>query len=148
MTTTDLADRLAAALGATRTRRTVSGVRLDIEGFDVETLVGAIAEARLRLGAITGTPSPSGETDIVYHFVGPDGFLDIATTTRNGAIGSLAPHLRPASWAEREIHDLFAVDFLGHPDPSPLMRPEGFEPGMMRAPMCVARRTPDLSHTE
>lgn len=148
MTETELVERLARVLAPTGLRRTVSGVRLDVAGLDVEALAGAVAQAPLRLGAITGTPLPSGETEIVYHFVGPDGFVDVATVTRNGAIGSLAPHLRPASWAEREIHDLFAVDFLGHPDPSPLMRPEGFEPGMMRAPMCAARRSPEFSRSE
>ena len=140
---------LVAALPGARIRPTPSGVRLDVDGLDADALVGAVGRLDLRLGAITGTPSlGSNETEIVYHFVGPDGFVDVATATRNGAIASLAPFLRPASWAEREIHDLFAVDFVGHPDPSPLMRPEGFEVGMMRAPMCAARRLPPHTRSE
>lgn len=141
MTPTERLVRLAEAFPGARTRTTPSGVRFDTATLDADALLGAVADCGLRLGTITGTPAlDSNETEIVYHFVGPEGFVDVATATRNGAITSLAPHLRPASWAEREIHDFFAVDFVGHPDPSPLMRPEGFEVGMMRAPMRAARR--------
>nr|WP_238481904.1 NADH-quinone oxidoreductase subunit C [Pinisolibacter aquiterrae] len=103
----------------------------------------------LRLGTITGIPlGPDGETAIIYHFVAHDRIVDVATVTRNNAIASLAPRLRPASWAEREIHDLFDVDFLGHPNLAPLMRPEGYATGMMRAPMCAARRPAPPSNPE
>lgn len=34
---------------------------------------------------------------------------------------------RAADWYEREAHDLFGVEFEGHPDPSPLLLYEGFE---------------------
>lgn len=149
MTSTDRLAPLAAALPGAGRRVTPSGVRFDVDGFDADALVHAVGSLGLRLGAITGTPSlGSNETEIVYHFVGTDGFVDVATATRNGAIASLTPFLRPASWAEREIHDFFAVDFVGHPDPSPLMRPEGFEVGMMRAPMCAARRLPSHMRSE
>lgn len=149
MTGSDLADRLCRDLAAVRRSRTTSGVRLEVDRLDVAALARSADDLGLRLGAITGTPSaPQGETEIVYHFVGPDGLVDVATTTRDNTIASLAPRLRPAGWAEREIHDLFGVDFVGHPDPSPLLRPEGFDVGMMRAPMCAARRRPDLASSE
>lgn len=149
MTPTDRLTRFAAALPLARMRATAYGTRFDTESLDAHALVRAAADCGLRLGTITGTPAlTSNETDLVYHFVGPDGFVDVATTTRDGAVSSLAPHLRPASWAEREIHDFFAVDFVGHPDPSPLMRPEGFEVGMMRAPMRAARRPRPVPPTE
>jgi NADH-quinone oxidoreductase subunit C len=149
MTPTERLSSLAAAFPGARRRATPSGVRFEVASLDADVLVAVAAATGLRFGTITGTPSlGSNETDLVYHFVGPEGFVDVATATRNGAIASLAPRLRPASWAEREIHDLFAVDFVGHPDPSPLMRPEGFEVGMMRAPMCAARRPTALTRSE
>jgi len=43
---------------------------------------------------------------------------------------------RAADWYEREAHDLFGVEFEGHPDPSPLLLYEGFEgyPGRKEFP--------------
>ena len=43
---------------------------------------------------------------------------------------------RAAEWYEREAHDLFGVDFEGHPDLSPLLLYEGFEgfPGRKEFP--------------
>ncbi len=43
---------------------------------------------------------------------------------------------RGADWYEREAHDLFGVDFDGHPDMSPLLLYEGFEgfPGRREFP--------------
>lgn len=43
---------------------------------------------------------------------------------------------RGADWYEREAHDLFGVDFDGHPDLSPLLLYEGFEgfPGRKEFP--------------
>ena len=43
---------------------------------------------------------------------------------------------RAADWYEREAHDLFGVEFEGHPDLSPLLLYEGFEgyPGRKEFP--------------
>ena len=43
---------------------------------------------------------------------------------------------RGADWYEREAHDLFGVDFDGHPDMSPLLLYDGFEgvPGRREFP--------------
>jgi NADH:ubiquinone oxidoreductase subunit C len=37
-----------------------------------------------------------------------------------------------ASWPEREIHDFFAVKFVGHPNLVPLLRPPGLKEGFFR----------------
>lgn len=44
---------------------------------------------------------------------------------------------RAANWYEREAHDLFGVDFSGHPDMSPLILFDGFEgyPGRKEFPL-------------
>ena len=44
---------------------------------------------------------------------------------------------RAAEWFERECHDLFGVEFVGHPDPAPLLLYEGFEghPGRKSYPL-------------
>ncbi|MBV5263741.1 NADH-quinone oxidoreductase subunit C [Pinisolibacter aquiterrae] len=149
MTHTDLLARLADLPGVERVADGANGIRADAPFLDVDALADALPALGLRLGTITGIPlGPDGETAIIYHFVAHDRIVDVATVTRNNAIASLAPRLRPASWAEREIHDLFDVDFLGHPNLAPLMRPEGYATGMMRAPMCAARRPAPPSNPE
>ncbi len=49
---------------------------------------------------------------------------------------SVTPVWRAANWYEREAHDLFGVDFEGHPDLTPLLLYEGFEgyPGRREFP--------------
>lgn len=54
------------------------------------------------------------------------------------AIKSIAPFLPGAEWIEREIHDLFGIDFTGHPDMRRLILaddwPEGVYPLRKAAP--------------
>ena len=54
----------------------------------------------------------------------------------NPSLPSLTSIWRAADWYEREAHDLFGVEFEGHPDMSPLLLYEGFEghPGLKEFP--------------
>jgi NADH-quinone oxidoreductase subunit C len=54
----------------------------------------------------------------------------------DASISSVTSIWRAADWYEREAHDLFGVDFDGHPDLSPLLLYEGFEgfPGRKEFP--------------
>ena len=45
----------------------------------------------------------------------------------DASISSVSSVWRAADWYEREAHDLFGVDFDGHPDMSPLLLYDGFE---------------------
>ena len=45
----------------------------------------------------------------------------------DATVPSVTSVWRAADWYEREAHDLFGVDFDGHPDMSPLLLYEGFE---------------------
>ena len=144
MTAVVLPSAFADLPGVTGVRASANSLRIDLDHLEPAALAAVATRLGLRLGAVTGTPlAPEGETEIVHHFVALDHLVDVAVVSRDRSVPSLAPHLIPAVWAEREIHDLFGVDFPGHPDLSPLMRPEGFVTGMMRAPMCGARRLPD-----
>jgi NADH:ubiquinone oxidoreductase subunit C len=116
-----------------------------VEGLqlDVEAAADVMAALGIRFGTITAIPlGPDGETTIIYHFTDERQIINIKTRTRNGTLASLANKLPAASWPEREIKDLFAVEFLGHPNLIPLMKPQGFEPGMLRAAMCGPRVLP------
>ena len=54
----------------------------------------------------------------------------------NPSLPSLTSIWRAAHWYEREAHDLFGVEFEGHPDMSPLLLYDGFEghPGLKEFP--------------
>ena len=54
----------------------------------------------------------------------------------DATVPSVTSVWRAADWYEREAHDLFGVDFDGHPDMSPLLLYEGFEgfPGRKEFP--------------
>lgn len=43
------------------------------------------------------------------------------------AVASVVPVWDGADWMEREVYDLFGIDFTGHPDLRRIMTPEGFQ---------------------
>lgn len=47
---------------------------------------------------------------------------------------------RGAAWHERETHEMFGVVFEGHPDPAPLLLPDGFEGHPLRKDFVLAAR--------
>ncbi len=59
--------------------------------------------------------------EILYHFANDETgtFVTLKAFIRdreNPAIESIAPFLPGAEWIEREIHDLFGIDFKNHPN--------------------------------
>jgi NADH-quinone oxidoreductase subunit C len=47
---------------------------------------------------------------------------------------------RGAAWHERETHEMFGVDFTGHPGLTPLLLPDGFEGHPLRKDFVLAAR--------
>ena len=47
---------------------------------------------------------------------------------------------RGAAWHERETHEMFGIDFPGHPGLAPLLLPEGFEGHPLRKDFVLAAR--------
>jgi NADH-quinone oxidoreductase subunit C len=45
-----------------------------------------------------------------------------------------------AAWHERETHEMFGIDFPGHPDLAPLLLPDGFEGHPLRKDFVLAAR--------
>lgn len=142
----DLRQRLQALPGLERLRQHDGAWWAGGAALDVLAMAALMHELGIRLGTITAVPlSLHGETRILYHWVALTQFINIDTVTRNGSLPSLAPLVRAADWAEREIHDLFGVSFVGHPNPAPLLKPEGFDSGMLRQALCgpaVLQRSP------
>ena len=55
-------------------------------------------------------------------------YLEVRVEAEDGtSIPSVVELWKTADWHEREGHDLFGIEFIGHPDMAPLILYEGFE---------------------
>jgi len=63
------------------------------------------------------------DIQLLYHFSIPKLLVNLKTIApkEDLRIVSLTPSIFGANWIEREIHDLFGVEFEGHPDPRRLI---------------------------
>jgi Ni,Fe-hydrogenase III component G len=84
-------------------------------------------EKGCRLSTATGIDTRDG-FEILYHFSrDPTGVYYTVKTIvpkDDPKIRSLAVFLPAANWIEREIRELLGVEFVGHPNPAPLLTPE------------------------
>jgi NADH:ubiquinone oxidoreductase subunit C len=61
-------------------------------------------------------------------------------------VGTVSPVWPAANWLEREVWDLFGIEFDGHPDPRRLLMPEDWEGFPLRKDYPVQiRMTPHVS---
>ncbi|MEN6572251.1 MAG: NADH-quinone oxidoreductase subunit C [Anaerolineaceae bacterium] len=111
----------------------VDGTWFTSSNIDVVALARLMLEHQFRLSTVTGVERLDGETDVIYHFIQPEKAVNIRTTTKHQHLPSIANVLPSANWIEREIRDLYAVQFDGHPDPRPLVRPKEMPEGFFRA---------------
>jgi len=87
---------------------------------------------KVRLITITCYPEPKGDRLFLeYHFTDGPGVISLKIQVPDDKkMPSLTPKLPAAGWAEREIMDLFAVEFEGHPNPARLLIPEHVQRGV------------------
>lgn len=91
----------------------------------VEEMARLMVEIEARLVTITARPAPDGECRLAYHWDLAGELLTLVTSSHQGAIPSIAAICPAAGWIEREIHDYFALDFIGRTDLQPLvLRPQ------------------------
>jgi Ni,Fe-hydrogenase III large subunit/Ni,Fe-hydrogenase III component G len=125
-------------VGAVTTRR-ANELHCRVSAADVKD-VGAIVcrdlGGELILMAADDRRRAAGAFIVHYLFAHRTGnwFLHVSTALdpSRPELPSLAPFIYPASRFEREIHDLFGIEIVGHPDPRPLVKhgfwPEGYFP--------------------
>jgi NADH-quinone oxidoreductase subunit C len=130
----DLAARLAAIPGSAEAVEHADGLWVSAPELDVEAMAREMKALGYRLITMTAQAREDGETQIIYHYAQRSQYVSFTTCSRGGAIPSVTPTLRMASWIEREIHDFFAVEFIGHPNLIPLLRPPGLKDGFFREP--------------
>lgn len=73
--------------------------------------------------------------EILYHFTKDDigSVLSLRVTLHDKNdphIDSITPFLKGAEWIEREMHELFGIEFDGHPNMKPLLLPDDWPQGV------------------
>jgi NADH-quinone oxidoreductase subunit C len=85
-----------------------------------------------------------GGCAIVVHLYNPAGRTRLLLRTlldaRQPHVASATEVFRGAAWHERETHEMFGVDFVGHPHLVPLLLPDGFEGHPLRKEFVLAAR--------
>ncbi|MGW1197647.1 NADH-quinone oxidoreductase subunit C [Streptomyces sp. NPDC002536] len=117
-----------------------------------ESWITALETARDRLGCtffdwLSAVDEPGTGFRVSAHVVGLPG----RGTVHRLLVRTTVPHETPvlptaigvyagAEWHERETHEMFGVDFTGHPHLVPLLLPEGFEGHPLRKDFVLAAR--------
>jgi Ni,Fe-hydrogenase III component G len=101
-------------------------IRIDRErAFDLAQYL--YRQKGCRFSIATGIDTREG-FEILYHFshdaTGIYYSVKTVVPKDDPKIRSLAVFLPAADWIEREIHELLGVEFVGHPNPRPLLTPE------------------------
>ena len=86
--------------------------------------------------------------EVVYHVhrFGPDYEENIRIRLKavlesdNPKIDSVVSIWRTADWLEREVYDMFGIEFIGHPDLRRILLPEDYEPFPLRKDFDVRNR--------
>ncbi len=125
---------LASLPGATPVEPRADGLWMVAPGLDVLAMAELMRRQDIRLCAMTGVALPNGEAAILYHYCHGSLRINIRTETHDRAVPSITPVTRAADWSEREIADLYGVDFAGHPNLARLIRPPSLPAGFFRNP--------------
>ncbi len=72
--------------------------------------------------------------EILYHFADDSSGIVLSVRTflndkKAPRVDSLTPFLKCADWIEREIHELFGIEFDGHPNMRPLLLSDDWPKG-------------------
>ncbi|MEV6005572.1 NADH-quinone oxidoreductase subunit C [Streptomyces sp. NPDC051976] len=127
------------------------------EAYDLLTVdvppdawIGALTTARDVLGCtffdwLSAVDEPGTGFQVCAHVVALDGgvrrLLVRTTVPYDAAALPTATGVYPgAGWHERETHEMFGVDFTGHPGLAPLLLPEEFEGHPLRKDFVLASR--------
>ncbi|MGA5868473.1 NADH-quinone oxidoreductase subunit C [Streptomyces cinereoruber] len=119
--------------------------------------ITALTTARDELGCtyfdwLSAVDEPGTGIRVCAHVVAlGGGGADGGGPPRRLLVRTTVPHAAPvlptavevyagAGWHERETHEMFGVDFTGHPNPAPLLLPENFEGHPLRKDFVLAAR--------
>lgn len=135
-----LETKLQALPGAGPFEKRADGVWMTAPALDVIAAARILAQQEARLSTMTAIALEENETEVIYHYACGGWGCHLRVKTAGNALPSITPITAAADWIEREIADLYAVKFVGHPNPVRLVRPTQLEPGYFREPGGKARR--------
>lgn len=128
----ELFDILQDLAGTAELELRPDGGWIEIPELDVVEMALRMTKAGSLLSTVTAVERADGETDLIYHYRRGSSALNVKTCTRGGRAASIATACPAANWIEREIYDLYAVPFDGHPNPERLVRPPELPAGFFR----------------
>jgi NADH-quinone oxidoreductase subunit C len=149
MTAEELASRLAERVGGEASLSGGGDWARGVVDVPVDSWIDALRAARDELGLsyfdwLSAVDELAEGFRVVVHLWSvPDrrGLLIRTLTGRDTpAVPSAVSIFPGAAWHERETHEMFGVDFPGHPDMSPLLLPEEFEGQPLRKEFVLASR--------
>ncbi|MFO7882312.1 MAG: NADH-quinone oxidoreductase subunit C [Kosmotogaceae bacterium] len=100
-------------------------VYFEVEPGSIKKVAGKLHEIGLRLSTMSAIENKDS-FEIIYHF--SDDFTGyyfcpkVFVQLKKPEIPSVASEIKGALWIEREIHELFGVNFKGHPNLKPLLK--------------------------
>lgn len=140
MTPIDIISVLTRLTGATAVEARRDGLWMAAPLLDVRQMAGDMYRLGARLSTISAVAQSTGETEIIYHYLLNRQAINIKVQTKNNALPSITPMVPSANWIEREIHDLYNVNFIDHPNLARLIRPRQLKNGLFREPGGAASR--------
>ncbi|MBN1173993.1 MAG: NADH-quinone oxidoreductase subunit C [Micromonosporaceae bacterium] len=151
MTPDEIGARLVAVLGAGATASVSGGDRYARATVDVpaEQWRRAVLTVRDELGCdffdwLSAVDEEADGFDVVFHAWSTSQRHGVLLRGRVGRedprIDSIVDLYPGASWNERETHEMFGIDFSGHPSLTPLLLPDEFEGHPLRKEFVLASR--------
>ena len=137
----ELRNQLQLLPGAGPLQNRPDGIWMDAADLNVLALAVLMKNIEARLTTISAISIENNETEIIYHFAVGGQAINVKTRTKANVIPSITTVYKAANWSERENHDLFGVDFTGHPNLKRLIRPHQLAEGFFRQPGGVAGKS-------
>ena len=114
--------------------KTPKRVYIEILSKDIVECAGYLfSELGSRFSTASCIDTPD-RFEILYHFSFDQEALIVSIRVfidkKDPKIGSITPLIKGAEWIEREIHELFGVDFMGHPNLKRLLLPDSWPEGV------------------
>jgi NADH:ubiquinone oxidoreductase subunit C len=129
---TDIKEQLQELPGATTLIQQLDGWWMAAPALDVLATARRMQEWGGRLSTMSAVALPGDETEVIYHYYLDHQVFNFKVTTQKNTLPSISLVLPAADWIEREIQDLYRVEFASHPHPDRLIRPPQLEPGFFR----------------
>jgi len=138
---TDFKSQLQGLPGAAPFVQQRDGWWMTAPELDVVAVARCMKEWEARLSTLSAAVLPGEETEVIYHYYLDHQAFNFKVSTQKNTLPSIAPVLPAADWIEREIQDLYRVEFKNHPHPNRLIRSAQMKPGLFREPGGAAEKS-------